>query len=497
MGYQTRQLWPSAPGLIQYGQRQFLKQLLTESFFIQTSDSKTQHPPRRRPIRRAARKHRLYDDKVPSKTINSVINISSYTLNPAELIVLQRGLSFCPTPQWDKFKLSQDLQHFFRNLRLKTHFGLLQDPPHSRIPTSVGDPIPVLSIVNLGLRNTSSFNPPHNYHATEAYIELIQKDIDHIFEQHQTGNLPTYNNISPVEKQALDSLRKNKSITIKPADKGGAIVVQNTTDYISEIYRQLSDGTTYKQISSDPTSTIKTWISAILHKYQSLKIIDSKTAIFLTNPHPVTPVIYTLPKIHKSLTNPPGRPIVASTDSILAPISIYLEKILTPLTRTMRSLILDTGHFLQTLRQFSPTPTGSTLVTFDVCSLYTSIKHDLGLKAVADLLQQCNFTDDSRQFCLELLSLILQNNFFLFGDQYYLQTQGTTMGANVAPAYTNIYMNNYENAYVYNNSLFRTYSRCWLRFIDDIFCLWTGPHMTPYSGSLNTSILFGQNCNLH
>ncbi|CAJ0963058.1 unnamed protein product [Ranitomeya imitator] len=339
----------------------------SESFFIQTPDSKTQHPPRRRPIRRATRKHRSYDDKVPGKTSNTVINISSYTLNPAELTVLQRGLSFCPTPQWDKFKLSQDLQHFFRNLRLKTHFGLLQDPSHNRIPTSVGDPIPALSIVNLGLRNTSSFNPPHNYHATKAYIELIQKDIDRIFEQHQTGNLPTYNNISPVEKkQALNSLRNNKSITIKPADKGGAIVVQNTMDYISEIHRQLSDGTTYKQISSDPTSTIKTRINAILHKYQSLKVIDSKTTTFLTNQYPVTPVIYTLPKIHKSLTNPPGRPIVASTDSILAPISIYLEKILTPLTRTMRSFILDTGHFLQTLGQFSPTPTESILVTFDV-----------------------------------------------------------------------------------------------------------------------------------
>ncbi|CAJ0940384.1 unnamed protein product [Ranitomeya imitator] len=157
-------------------------------------------------------------------------------------------------------------------------------------------------------------------------------------------------------------------------------------------------------------------------------------------------------------------------------------------------------HFLQTLRQFSPTPTGSTLVTFDVCSLYTSIKHDLGLKAVADLLQQCNFTDDSRQFCLELLSLILQNNFFLFGDQYYLQTQGTAMGANVALAYANIYMDNYENAYVYNNTLFRTYSQCWLRFIDDIFCLWTGPHdtllrFTEYLNSIRPELQFTLNSN--
>ncbi|CAJ0931100.1 unnamed protein product [Ranitomeya imitator] len=74
------------------------------------------------------------------------------------------------------------------------------------------------------------------------------------------------------------------------------------------------------------------------------------------------------------------------------------------------------------------------------------------------------------------------------------------MGANVALAYTNIYMNNYENAYVYNNSLFRTYSRCWLRFIDDIFCLWTGPHdtllrFTEYLNSIRPELQFTLNSN--
>ncbi|CAJ0941160.1 unnamed protein product [Ranitomeya imitator] len=89
---------------------------------------------------------------------------------------------------------------------------------------------------------------------------------------------------------------------------------------------------------------------------------------------------------------------------------------------------------------------------------------------------------------------------FFFGDQYYLQTQGTAMGANVALAYANIYMDNYENAYVYNNTLFRTYSQCWLRFIDDIFCLWTGPHdtllrFTEYLNSIRPELQFTLNSN--
>ncbi|XP_077125312.1 uncharacterized protein LOC143782087 [Ranitomeya variabilis] len=485
--HQARLQWSSTIWALQLRQRQFHK-WSTESFFIWTTQPETQHPPRRRPTRRATRKPRTHDYEVTGKAPNSVINISSYTLSPAELLALQKGLSFCPTPTWDKFKLTQDLQRFYRSLRLKTHFGLPQDSAGNRTSTTVADPIPELSIINLGLRSTSTYNPPRTNHATEAYIDLIQRDINTILEQHRLGGLPTHSNISPVEKQAIESLRSNKKITIKPADKGGAIVVQNTADYSAEILRQLSDTTTYQRISSDPTPNIKLQINNILQKYQALNILDSKTSHFLTNPHPVTPVIYTLPKIHKSLINPPGRPIVASTDSILAPISIYLEKILTPLTKNMRSFILDTGHFLQILKQFATTPPDCILVTFDVKSLYTSIKHDLGIAAVGDLLEQSAFSHHSKQFCIDLLSLILRNNFFLFGDQYYLQTQGTAMGANVAPAYANTYMDSFEKEYVYNNLLFRSHSLCWLRYIDDVFCLWTGPldSLMAFSEQLNS-----------
>ncbi|CAJ0920813.1 unnamed protein product [Ranitomeya imitator] len=48
------------------------------------------------------------------------------------------------------------------------------------------------------------------------------------------------------------------------------------------------------------------------------------------------------------------------------------------------------------------------------------------------------------------------------------------MGANMAPAYANIYMDNFERSYVYTNTLFQQFSKCWLRFIDDIYCLWVG-----------------------
>ena len=59
-------------------------------------------------------------------------------------------------------------------------------------------------------------------------------------------------NLSHGERQALLDLRNNKSIVIKPADKGGAIVILNRTDYITEGERHLNDNITYKKLSCDP-----------------------------------------------------------------------------------------------------------------------------------------------------------------------------------------------------------------------------------------------------
>ncbi|CAJ0965952.1 unnamed protein product [Ranitomeya imitator] len=179
-----------------------------------------------------------------------------------------------------------------------------------------------------------------------------------------------------------------------------------------------------------------------------------------------------LPKVHKSLTNPPGRPIVASTNSILSPLSIFLEKYLTPFVKKTKSFVLDTGHFISIIKRISALSPQCLLATLDVKSLYTAIKHDLGLKAVKNLLRTSDLGPQAQYLILDLLSIVLRENFFLFGDQFYLQTCGTAMGSNMAPAYA---MDTFENEYVYNNALFKLHSKCWLQYIDDVFCLWDGP----------------------
>ena len=50
-----------------------------------------------------------------------------------------------------------------------------------------------------------------------------------------------YNNITSKERQALYDLKNDKSIVIKSADKGSAVVVWDRANYIKEAEKQLGE----------------------------------------------------------------------------------------------------------------------------------------------------------------------------------------------------------------------------------------------------------------
>eukprot|EP00061_Rhincodon_typus_P011436 g36438.t1 len=59
--------------------------------------------------------------------------------------------------------------------------------------------------------------------------------------------------VTQAQCNAICALKTNRNIVIKPADKGGAIVIQNRMDYSKEVYQQLSNPEHYRQLPADPT----------------------------------------------------------------------------------------------------------------------------------------------------------------------------------------------------------------------------------------------------
>ena len=105
----------------------------------------------------------------------------------------------------------------------------------------------------------------------------------------------------------------------------------------------------------------------------------------------------------------------------------------------MKSYIKDTIDFLTKLPE--STDPYATLVTFDVESLYTNIQHTLGLDAIKFWLEKHPEDIPSRinkNFILEGIKLILENNYFCFNNEFYLHVKCPAMGTKVAPIYSTL-----------------------------------------------------------
>ena len=97
--------------------------------------------------------------------------------------------------------------------------------------------------------------------------------------------------------------------------------------------------------------------------------------------------------------------------------------LLKPLTKHVRSNIKDNIEYLKTCQR--NVTDGTVLVIFDVCSLYTNIPHEFGLKAIEYFVsnnRQSIYLRFTTQVIVEAASFILRNNSVTFGEMFYLQT---------------------------------------------------------------------------
>ena len=117
-------------------------------------------------------------------------------------------------------------------------------------------------------------------------------------------------------------------------------------------------------------------------------------------------------------------------------------------------------------------PKQSLLVTLDVKSLYTNIPNNEGIKAVREAYNKHPSKTVSAKVIITFISLILTLNNFIFNCSHYLQFMGCVMDTICAPAYSNIFMVQFEAKHIY--SYIHGKALLFLRYIDDIFIIWNG-----------------------
>ena len=216
--------------------------------------------------------------------MNCVVNLSDEELDKSTMDILQKGLNFTLTPH-----------------RI----------PHEEIICAIEDTVKGL---------------------LDDEAEDIRQECAIVLKNAR----PPRSNITKDEYNAVKKLKDRKDVMVLKANKGNATIFLRTEDYLKKMTEHLESGC-YKKVTKDPLKKVMRDVTKVI-KNSSL---DEETKKKLTPKNVIMPIIYGLPKIHKS--GIPLRPIVNTIGSPTYDMAKHLAKTLKPLDGKSFSFIKDSS----------------------------------------------------------------------------------------------------------------------------------------------------------
>jgi len=406
-------------------------------------------------------------------------------MNNEIISLLTKGLNFIPTPSTDPpfSTFSSCINDLTRKIKWAAFFNFKNN-------TSV-----------LPFSSTAKSFPNERKISTD----ILQwcNDIEQLPSSTHTAEIFNQHNLTSVDRQTIQKLKKDTSLIIKKADKGGKIVLQHRNFYRQEALRQLHNSYFYKQLDTpifhQTAKIIKRIINNLL--YQGF-ITKSQHRFLLPPENPRPRHFYILPKIHKNTKDwtiphliPPGRPIVSGCNSESASSEQFIDFFLNPLASSNPSYLRDSIHLKALLSNIEIQDT-DILFTLDVESLYTNIPIPDGIECIKQALTNNPQKNRPDKYILQLLEITLTRNDFQFDNQTFLQIKGTAMGKKYAPSFANIFMHFWEELALHSHHQTPIF---WKRYIDDIFGIWTHSeeelltfidHINSLNSNIKTSLTF-------
>ena len=204
----------------------------------------------------------------------------------------------------------------------------------------------------------SRWTPPEGQFASkDHFIKKCRHDVHKL----KSYCITKLSNLSKEESTALINLKNRNDLVIKAADKGGATVAWPTDQ--KEAIHQLSDQTVYTKVNKDLTyanqKIVKGTIQELITKQE---LPGTAQNLIITTPR--TSCIYLKLKIHKP--NSPCRPFVSARSCPTALISSYLEKVMTPIVKSLTSYIKDSNRALEIFHNFNFFGENKIIFTMDI-----------------------------------------------------------------------------------------------------------------------------------
>ena len=252
-------------------------------------------------------------------------------------------------------------------------------------------------------------------------------------------------NLTKAQSKALNTLKKDDSIVILPADKGKCLVVMDREEYVQKMEEKLKDESTYRAIKENPTFEIQSKIYELLTEIKNEGQLDDKLYHKLKPTKTLIPRMYGQPKIHKE--NYPMREIVDGTGGVTKNIHKYISSIIRTYTGKSEYYVKNSKHFVDMIKDLR-VENDEILVSYDVTALYPSVPQDEAIELIyekmkndKDLPKKTTMTAEN---VIKLFKLCVQKTYFVFNKKLYIQINGLAIRASTSGFAAEIFMERLE-----------------------------------------------------
>lgn len=282
-------------------------------------------------------------------------------------------------------------------------------------------------------------------------------------------NQPDYNKdiLSKHQHSLIKNLRENTDIHIRKADKSNTFVILNKEDYEKKLNEVVSDEQKFQKQKSDPTEDLKRKMNKLIDRCNAetdRQLIPKLVGHFTPG------YIYGNPKIHKTKTNPPLRPIISQIGTPTYGIAKMLNSTLKPYVNR-KYIIQSTDEFINVLRT---QVNKGTLASLDVENLFTNIPVQQTIEIILETAyNHPNLKPPTipKHVLEEMLIVCTTHTPFKHIDgSIYRQIDGLSMGSPLGPLFADYYMSKLENSILSQVPPQHT-PLTYCRYVDDIFLI--------------------------
>lgn len=227
---------------------------------------------------------------------------------------------------------------------------------------------------------------------------------------------------------------KELDVILKQADKNlGLVPIRG--DIYNAMVREWLQEPSFSVVTSMPHKKILSDVISLVYGNEAvaprLQWLMISTAKKHTDPCP----FYIIPKIHKRKIG--SRPITAQHSYVLSGVSTALAEVLNSHVEAEKTIGIDSKTTVKRLESLA-LPDEFVFLTYDVEACYPSIDLEDAFKTFETCMPY--WSQVGNGVWLNLLKLVMRNNYVTANGKIYVQKVGTATGTQVAPPFANLYL---------------------------------------------------------